>query len=72
MDDDKLTPKPGIEEVREAVKILDDFSFISQIGKAILKALKDINCSIDKDEIFNKKQTFISDFFSKKQILKSE
>ena len=30
------------------------------------------SCSIDKDELCTKKQTFISDLFSKKQILKFE
>ena len=29
-------------------------------------AVKDVNCSINKDELSNKKQTFISDLFSKK------
>ena len=32
----------------------------------MLKYFKDINCSVDKNELCNKKQTFISDFFFQK------
>lgn len=63
-DDAELVEKPGIGEERKAVQILEDVSFFSQFGEAMLKVLKDVNCSIDKDELCDKIQT--SEFFLKK------
>ena len=61
--------KPEIEKVRKGLQIFEDCNVF---GEAMLKALKNVNCSRDKDELCNKEQTFFSDFISKKWILKFE
>ena len=52
----ELVANPEVEEVRNAVQILENFSLFSQFGK---------NCSKGKAELYNKKQACISDFFAK-------
>ena len=47
-DDDEPVAKQGIEEVRKTVQIFKNFSSFSQFNEAMLKALKDINCGINK------------------------
>ena len=54
-DDGEPVVKPQIKQVKKVVPILEGFSLFSQSGRAILKALKDINCSIDNDETSSKK-----------------
>ena len=65
----KPSTKPEIEKVRKGLQIFEDCNVF---GEAMLKALKNVNCSRDKDELCNKEQTFFSDFISKKWILKFE
>ena len=54
--------KPVIEEV---IKILEDFSLYSKFGEAMMRSLKELNFNVEKEYVFNKKQTLISDFFLK-------
>ena len=53
------------EEVLKAISVLEDFSLFSSFGKAMMKSLKDLNHNVEKDVLCTRKQTFISDFFSK-------
>lgn len=61
--DSEAFTKPEIEKVRKGLQIFEDWSVF---GEVMLKALKNVNCSRDKDELCNKVQTFFSDFNSKK------
>ena len=62
-DDGEPIVKPGIEQAREAIRILEDFSLFSQFGEAIPRSLKEINRGVDKEEQCTKKQVPITDFF---------
>ena len=57
--------KPEIEEVQKAIGILEDFSLYSKFGEAMMWSLKELNFNVEKEYVFNKKQTLISDFFLK-------
>ena len=57
--------KPGIEEVQKAIGILEDFSIYSKFGETMMRSLKELNFNVEKEYVFNKKQTLISDFFLK-------
>ena len=57
--------KPGIREVQEAIGILEDFSLYSTFREAVLRSLKELNFNVEKEYVFNKMQTLISDFFLK-------
>ena len=58
--------KPRIEDAREALKVLEDFSLFSTFGESMLNSLKHLNISLDKEELSQKKQSVITSFFSKK------
>ena len=58
--------KPTIEDAREALKFLEDFSLFSTFGESMLNSLKHLNISLDKEELSEKKQSVITSFFSKK------
>ena len=58
--------KPRIEDVREALKVLEDFSLFSAFGESMLNSLKRLNISLDTEELSHKKQSVITSFFSKK------
>ena len=45
--------KPGIEDAREALQVLEDFSLFSKFGESMLKSLKELNRSLDRDELSN-------------------
>ena len=57
--------KPGIKEVQKAIGILEDFSLYSKFGEAMMRSLKELNFNVEKEYVFNKKQTLILDFFLK-------
>ena len=57
--------QPRIEEVQNAIGILKDFSFYSNFGEAMMRSLKELNFNVEKEYVFNEKQTLISDFFLK-------
>ena len=57
--------KPEIEEVQKAIGILEHFSLYYKFGEAVMRSLKELNFSVEKEYVFNKKQTLISDFFLK-------
>ena len=57
--------KPGIEEVQKAIGFLEDFSLYSKFGEAMMRSLKELNFNVEKEYIFNKKETLISDSFWK-------
>ena len=57
--------KPGIEEVQKAIGFLEDFSLYSKFGEAMMRSLKELNFNVEKEYIFNKKETLISDSFLK-------
>ena len=46
--------KPGIEDAREALQVLEDFSLFSKFGESMLKSLKELNRSLDRDELSHK------------------
>ena len=47
--------KPGIEDAREILQVLEDFSLFSKFGESMLKSLKELNCSLDREELSHKK-----------------
>ena len=55
--------KPGIEDAREALQVLEDFSLFSKFGESMLKSLKELNRSLDREELSHKKQSVITSFF---------
>ena len=57
--------KPGIEDAREALQVLEDFGLFSKFGESMLKSLKELNNSLDREELSHKKQSVVTSFFSK-------
>ena len=57
--------KPGLEEVQKAIGILEDFSLYSKFGEAMMSSLKEMNFNVEKEYVFHKKKTLISDFVLK-------
>ena len=57
--------KPRIENEREALQVLKDFSLFSKFGESILKLLKESNRSLDKEELSIKNKVLLLGFFSK-------
>ena len=57
--------KPGMEEMQKVIGILEDFSLYSKFKEAMMRSLKELNLNVEKEYVFNKKQTLISDFFLK-------
>ena len=49
--------KPGIEEVQKGIGILEDFSFYSKFGEAMMRSLEELNFIVEKEYVFNKNQT---------------
>ena len=47
--------KPGKEDAREALQVLEDFSLFSKFGESMLKLLNELNCSLDREEISHHK-----------------
>ena len=45
--------KPGIEDTREVLQVLEDFSLFS---KPLLKSLKELNRSLEREELSHKKR----------------
>ena len=60
--------KSGIEDAREALQVLEDFRLFSKFGEAMLKSLKQLNRSLDREELFHKKQSVITSVFFFKAI----
>ena len=48
--------KPGIKDAREALQVLEDVSLFSEFGESMLKSLKQLNRSLDREELSHKKQ----------------
>ena len=61
--------KPRIEDAREALKVLEDFSLFSTFGESMLNSLKHLNISLDKEEPSQKKQSVITSFFQRNRCL---
>ena len=61
--------KSGIEEMQKATGILEDFSLYSKFGEPMMRSLKELNFNVEKEYVFNKKQTLISNFIIKQQML---
>ena len=38
---------------------------MEKFGEAIMRSLRELNFNVEKENVFNKKQTLISDFFLK-------
>ena len=55
--------KPGIEDAREALQVLEDFSLFSKFGEPMVKSLKELKRSLDREELSHKKQSVITSFF---------
>ena len=49
--------KPGIEDARQALQILEDFSRFSKFRESMLKSLKKSNRTMDREELSHKKIT---------------
>ena len=47
--------KPGIEDARKTLQVLEDFNIFSKFGESMLKLLKELNRSLDKEELSHKK-----------------
>ena len=45
--------KPGIEDTREVLQVLEDFNLFS---KPLLKSLKELNRSLEREELSHKKR----------------
>ena len=45
---------------------------LGKFGESILKSLKELNCSLDREELSHKKQSVITSFFFKAMDLSSE
>ena len=52
-------------KMQEVLQVLEDFSLFSKFGKSMLKSLKELNHSLDREELPHKKQSVITSFFSK-------
>ena len=46
--------KPGIEDAREALQVLQDFSLFSKFGESMFKSLKELNRSLDRENFLIK------------------
>ena len=57
--------RPGIEDTRKALQVLEDFSLFPKFGESMLKSLKELNRSLEREELSHKKQSVITSFFSK-------
>ena len=55
--------KPGIEDARVAFQVLEDFSLFSKFWESMLKSLKELNRSLDRQELSHKKQSAITSIF---------
>ena len=54
-----------LQILRNSVGILEDFSLYSKFAETMIRSLKELNFNVEKDYVFNKKQTLFSDFFLK-------
>ena len=63
--DFKPINKPVIEDAREALQVIEDFRLFSKFGESMLKSLKELNRSLNREELSHKKQSVIIFFFSK-------
>ena len=63
--------KPEIEDAREVLQVLEGFSLFSKFGESMLKSLKELNRSLDREELSSKKQSVITSFFFKEISLSS-
>ena len=61
----KVNLSPGIEEARNAIQTLTNFSLFSKFGEATMKSLKEMNYNVEKEDLSFKKQVLISDFFQR-------
>ena len=52
--DFKPINKPVIEDAREALQVIEDFRLFSKFGESMLKSLKELNPSLDRDELSHK------------------
>ena len=63
--DEDITTKPRAEEVLKAIEVLEDFCLFSNFGVAMMKSLKNLDNIVQREHLLTKKQTVISDFFSR-------
>ena len=63
--------KPEIEDAREVLQVLEGFSLFSKFGESMLKSLKELNRSLDREELSSKKQSVITSFIFKEISLSS-
>ena len=68
LNDFEPTNKLGIEDAREALQVLEDFNLFSKFGESMLKSLKELNRSLDREELSHQKQSVITSFFFFKAI----
>ena len=57
--------KPEIEEVQKAIRILENFSLYSKFEEVMMRSLEELNFNVEKEYVFNKKQTLILHSFLK-------
>ena len=54
-----------IEDARETLQVLEDSRLFSEFVESMLKSLKQLNRSLDREELSHKKQSVITRFFFK-------
>ena len=54
-----------IEDARETLQVLEDSRLFSEFGEPMLKSLKQVNRSLDREELSHKNQSVITRFFFK-------
>ena len=52
--DEDITTKPRAEEVLKAIEVLEDFSLFSNFGEAMMKSLKDLDNSVQRELLLTK------------------
>ena len=55
--------KPALEDLMNAIIVLEDYSLFSNFGADLTRAVKDVGLAFDLDCLSNKKQSTIKDFF---------
>ena len=54
-----------IEDARETLQVLEDSRLFSEFVESMLKSLKQLNRSLDREELSHKKQSVITRVFFK-------
>ena len=64
---DDISVKPKIEDVRNAIGVLEKFILFSDFGDNIMNSLNNVVKIVDREEINVKRQSLLTDYFEKKK-----